>query len=90
MRYWIAFTSVLLLAALPLSATAQDAEEGTTPEPSAEEPAPSSESAPEEPALQLELDETGVNVAPSPPRTELEKTELRSRPKTRNATRTRM
>jgi len=53
------------LVALPLSGTAQDAEEDATPEPSAEEPAPSAEPAPEEPALQLKLDDAGVEVAPS-------------------------
>jgi hypothetical protein len=57
------------LVALPLSAGAQAAEEGATPEPSAEEPAPSAEPAPEEPALQLKLDAAGLDVAPSPQRT---------------------
>jgi len=57
------------LVALPLSATAQDAEEDATPEPSAEEPALSAEPAPEEPALQLKLDDAGLDVAPSPQRT---------------------
>ena len=69
------------LVALPLSAGAQAAEEGATPEPSAEEPAPSAEPAPEEPALQLKLDDTGVGVVPSPWRTPdgytLEEMELR-------------
>jgi len=57
------------LAALPLSAGAQDGEEGATAEPNAAEPAPSSEPAPEEPALQLELDDAGVGVVPPPRRT---------------------
>jgi len=49
---------------------AQFAEETpTTSEPNLQEPAPSSEPASEEPALQLKLDATGVEVAPSPPRT---------------------
>jgi len=62
-RYLVGFVCVLAtLAALPLSASAQDAEEGTTPEPSLQESAPSSEPAPEEPALQLKLDEAGVEV----------------------------
>jgi len=51
----------------PQSASAQTGEEGT--EPTVVEPAPSSEPAPEEPALQLKLDPAGVDVAPSPPRT---------------------
>jgi hypothetical protein len=71
------------LVALPLSASAQAGEEGTTSEPSAEEPTPSSEPAPEEPALQLKLDEAGVEVTPTPPRTfngyTLEELELRKR-----------
>jgi len=59
------------MGTLPQSASAQAAEEGTTSEPSAEhgQPAPSSEPAPEEPALKLELDAAGVDVTPSPPRT---------------------
>jgi len=69
------------LVALPQNTSAQDIEEGATPEPTAEEPAPSSEPAPEEPALKLELDAAGVDVAPSPPRTAdgytLEEMELR-------------
>jgi hypothetical protein len=47
------------LVALPLSASAQAGEVA----------APSSEPTPEEPALRLELDEAGVGVVPSPPRT---------------------
>ena len=53
------------LVALPLSASAQDAEAATASEPSLEESAPSSEPAPEEPALQLKLDDAGVDVVPS-------------------------
>jgi hypothetical protein len=69
MRYLIGFMFALALAALPQSASAQDTEEGETTEPNLQEPAPSSEPAPEEPALQLKLDDAGVEVAPSPPRT---------------------
>ena len=70
------------LMALPQSVSAQDAEEGATSEPNLEQPAaPSSEPAPEEPALQLKLDSAGVDVGPSPPRTvdgyTLEEMELR-------------
>ncbi|UCF46584.1 MAG: hypothetical protein JSU89_05190, partial [Myxococcales bacterium] len=80
--------------ALPLSVSAQPGDEGTTSEPSAEEPAPSpepapedpapsTEPAPEEPALQLQLDDAGVEVTPTPPRTfngyTLEELELRKR-----------
>jgi hypothetical protein len=57
------------LVALPLSASGQAGEADTTPEPNLEEPAPSAEPAPEEPALQLQLDKSGVEVVPSPPRT---------------------
>jgi hypothetical protein len=69
MRYLVGFVFVSALVALPLSASAQDAAVSATPEPSAEEPAPPSEPAPEEPALQLKLDSAGVDVTPSPPRT---------------------
>jgi hypothetical protein len=69
------------LVALPLSASAQAGEESTTVQPSAEEPAPSAEPAPEEPSLQLKLDDAGVDVVPPPPRTPdgytLEEMELR-------------
>jgi hypothetical protein len=56
------------LASSPLSVSAQAAEAATTSEPNLQEPAPSPETA-EEPALQLKLDDTGVGVTPSPPRT---------------------
>ena len=69
------------LMALPQSVSAQDGEEGATSEPNLQEPAPSSQPAPEEPALQLKLDDAGVDVVPSPPRTvdgyTLEQMELR-------------
>ena len=71
------------LAALPPSASAQDTEEGATPEQHLQESASSSEPAPEEPALQLKLDDAGVEVTPSPSRTEdgytLEEMDLRVR-----------
>lgn len=50
--------------ALPLSVGAQTAEEAATVEPSAEEPAPSSETGPETPMLPRELDDDSVKVAP--------------------------
>ena len=77
MRHSLILLALVLagLVALPLSASAQAGEEGTSAEPSAEEPtpssepAPTSEPAPQEPALQLELDDAGVGVAPGyPPR----------------------
>jgi hypothetical protein len=70
MRYLVGFVCVLAgLVALPLSASAQDGEEGATPEPSLHEPAASTEPAPEEPALRLELNDDSVKLAPSPPPT---------------------
>jgi hypothetical protein len=81
MRYLFGLLCVCALVALPLSASAQDAEEDATSEPNLQEPAPSAEPAPEEPALQLELTPAGVDVVPSPPRTfdgyTLEELELR-------------
>ena len=88
MRYLVGLAVALALVALPLSVSAQDAAESATPEASAEEPVtekptPSAEPAPEEPALQLKLDEAGVEVTPTPPRTfngyTLEELELRKR-----------
>jgi hypothetical protein len=64
MRYLFGFLCVCALVALPLSVGAQDAEEGATAEPNLQEPTPSSEPAPEEPALQLNVDDLGVNVVP--------------------------
>ena len=80
MRYPVGLVCVLAgLVALPLSASAQDGGESTTPEPGLQEPA--SEPTPEEPALQLELDDAGVEIVPTPPRTvdgyTLEELELR-------------
>ena len=58
------------LATLPLSASAQDAEEVETSEPNVVKAVPAAEPASDEPALQLQLDDTGVEVAPGyPPRT---------------------
>ena len=58
-------------------------EAATTSEPNLQEPAPSHEPAPEQPALQLKLDDAGVDVAPGLPRTidgyALEEMELRVR-----------
>ena len=61
-RYFVGFVCVLALAVSPLSASAQAGEQGTTPEPNLQEPAPPSEPAPEEPALQLQLDSAGGDV----------------------------
>jgi hypothetical protein len=58
-----------LVGTLPLSVGAQDAEEGAISEPALKDPPPSSEPAPEDPALQLKLDSAGLAVAPSPLRT---------------------
>ena len=70
MRYLLGCLFVCaLVGTSPLSVSAQAGEEGATPEPNLQEPAPSSEPAPEEPALQLKLDAAGVDVAPSPQRT---------------------
>jgi hypothetical protein len=74
---------MLLGVSLPLSASAQAGEAATASEENLQEPAPPSEPAPEEPALQLKLDDAGVDVVPSPPRTvdgyTLEEIELRIR-----------
>jgi hypothetical protein len=83
MRYLVGFVVLVALGISPLSASAQAGEEGATSEPTLQEPAPPSEPAPEEPALQLKLDDAGVEVVPSPPRTfdgyTLEEMELRVR-----------
>ena len=68
MRYLFGFLCVCAsVGTLHQSASAQDAEEGATSQQNLEEP--SSEPAPEEPALQLKLDAACVEVAPSPLRT---------------------
>ena len=84
MRYLLGLMCVVAaLAALPLSASAQDVEADASSEPSLQEPAPSSKPAPEEPALELKLGADGVDVVPSPPRTRdgytLEEMDLRVR-----------
>ncbi len=84
MRWLVGLMCVLVgLAALPFTASAQAGEEDTTSEPNLEASAPPSEPAPQEPALELELDAAGVDVAPSPPRTPdgytLEEMEVRLR-----------
>ena len=58
MRYLVGFVFVLALVASPLGVSAQTAGEVSA-----------SELAPEEPALQLKLDDAGVEVAPTPLRT---------------------
>ena len=58
------------LVALPQRVSAQAGEEDTASEPNLQEPSPSSEPAPEEPALQLKLDAAGVEAVPSQPRTD--------------------
>ena len=77
MRCLVGFVVLVALGISPLSATAQAGEEGATSKPDLQEPAP------EEPALQLKLDDAGVDVVPSPPRTvdgyTLEEMELRVR-----------
>ena len=63
MRYLIGFVFVLAgLVALPLSASAQPAEEDSLSSWQVE-----AKPAPEEPALELKLDEAGVAVVRSPP-----------------------
>jgi hypothetical protein len=69
MRYLVGFVCAMALVALPQSASAQAGEADTASEQNLQEPTPSSEPAPEEPALQLKLDSAGVEVVPSPPRT---------------------
>jgi hypothetical protein len=54
-----------MVGTLPRSVGAQTGEEGTTSEPNLQEPGPSTEPAPGEPALQLELDSAGVEVVQS-------------------------
>ena len=69
MRYLVGFAFLPALVASPLSVSAQDALETTPAEPDVEAPPPSPTAAPEEPALQLKLDDAGVEVTPTPPRT---------------------
>lgn len=75
----VGFVLALALVASPLSVSAQDDWEGWLeefyPELAPREPLqapprePALEPTPEEPALQLQLDASGAEVAPSPPRT---------------------
>jgi hypothetical protein len=69
------------LMALPLSVSAQPGEQGEASEPDVVEGVPTPEAAPEEPALELKLDDAAVEVVPPPPRTPdgytLEEMELR-------------
>ena len=58
MRYLFGFLCVCVLGVVPLSASAQAGEEGTTSEQNLQEPAS------EEPALELKLDDAGVAAAP--------------------------
>jgi hypothetical protein len=70
MRYLFGFLCVCaLVGTSPLNASAQAGEVATASEENLQEPAPPSEPAPEEPALQLKLDDAGVEVVPRPPRT---------------------
>jgi hypothetical protein len=69
MRKLVLATVLAGLGSLPLGVSAQAGEEGTPSESNLREPAPSAEPAPEEPALQLKLDDAGVEVARTPPRT---------------------
>jgi len=75
MRYLFGFLCVCVLAALPSGASAQAGEEHSLSfwhdealkiALSSISPAPSPETAPEEPALQLKLDAAGVEVTPTP------------------------
>jgi len=59
MRWLVGFVFVLTLAVLPLSASAQDAEEGTTAEPGPQEPPLPSEPAGEEGSPSLEHADPG-------------------------------
>jgi len=68
MRYLVGLMPIFAMLVLPQSVSAQDGEEGATSEPNLQEPAPSSEQAAEEPALQLQLDDAGVQVTPPPAR----------------------
>jgi hypothetical protein len=69
MRYLFRLLCVCALVSLPQSTSAQAGEEGATSEPKLQEPAPPAEPALEEPALQLELNDDSVKLAPGQPRT---------------------
>ena len=75
MRYLFGFLCVCVLAALPSGASAQAGgehslsfwhDEASKIALFSKSPAPSPETAPEEPALQLKLDDAGVEVTPTP------------------------
>ncbi|MBW1757918.1 MAG: hypothetical protein JRJ80_17360 [Deltaproteobacteria bacterium] len=92
MRYLVGFVCVMALVALPQSGSAQAGEEGTSAEPSGEQPAQPTPSPIErwhpeafvdpskpasEPALKLEVDSTALQVTPTAPPT-LEELERRA------------
>jgi hypothetical protein len=83
MRYSLILLAMTLGAplTLPLSVSAQAAEEDSLSSWQVDEGASLEQPASEEPALQLELDDAGVGVVPPPPRTldgyTLEEMELR-------------
>ena len=81
MRYLFGFICLLALVALPQSVSAQPADEDSLSSWQVDEGASLEQPAPEEPALQLKLDEAGVGVVPPLPRTAdgytLEEMELR-------------
>jgi hypothetical protein len=77
MRYLGAFVFVLALVTSPLTVGAQDTEDGARVAPDLQEPEPSTEPGPEEPALQLQLDNPGVDLAPTLRGGHYQKTQLR-------------
>ena len=64
MRYLVGFLFLLALVALPFGVSAQTGQEGAIQEPTVEESLPSPEPAPEQPALELKLDDDSVKLAP--------------------------
>jgi hypothetical protein len=64
MRYLMGFVLAMAAVAPPLSVSAQAGEDGASSEPPAQRPV--TEPASKEPALQLEVDDAGVHVTPSP------------------------
>ena len=70
MRYLVGLVLALALLASPLSVSAQDAEEGATSEPGAQEPAPSSEPAGEERVPGIERRHPEAFVDPLQPASE--------------------
>ena len=65
MRYLVGFVVAVALTASSLGVSARNTDEGTSSEGAAQGPALTSEPTSEEPALQLRLDEAGVEVEPS-------------------------